>query len=281
MMTSMPASCRRRTISLNSSMLPRSVRKRGAGGEEAQRVVAPVVPEPLVHEVAVVEERLHRQQLHRRHAELRQVLDHPSLGHPLEGAAQAGGDVGVARGHALDVGLVDDRARPGGVRTPFVAPAVRGVGDHAFGHDEGAVAPVVGQIPPRRTDAVAEERVVPAQVAVQRQRIGVQKQLVGVEAVPRLGRVGAMDAVAVELAGPDAGEVAVPDLVGVLRQRDAVRLAPPRAVEEAELDAGGVGREEGEVHPRAVPVGAEGKVRPRLRRAVGHEILAWSSVSAR
>ena len=78
----------------------------------------------------------------------------------------------------------------------------------------------------------------PAQLAGERAGVGVEQELVRIEAVPRLGRVGAVRAQAVELARPQVGEVAVPDLVGELGQRDAVGLAPALGVEEAELDPG-------------------------------------------
>ena len=62
-----------------------------------------------------------------------------------------------------------------------------------------------------------------------------------------------MHAVAVELARPDVGQVAVPDLVGVFGQGDAVGLAPAVGVEQAQFDLGGVGGEQGEIDARSVP----------------------------
>ena len=49
-----------------------------------------------------------------------------------------------------------------------------------------------------------------------------------IEAVSLLRRPGAVHAVAVELAGPQSGHVAVPDLVGVLGERDPRRLVSAR-----------------------------------------------------
>jgi hypothetical protein len=46
--------------------------------------------------------------------------------------------------------------------------------------------------------------------------------------VPRARLVGAVDAVAVKLAGPHLGQVAVPDLVGEFGQFDPLDLACPR-----------------------------------------------------
>src|SRR3546814_14202514 len=92
-------------------------------------------------------------------------------------------------------------------------------------------------------DAVAEGGVVPVKLAVQNLGVGVQQQLVGVEAMARLRLVGAMHAVAVVLPRANVVQVAVPDLVGVLRQGDALQLAAAGAVEEAELDLlGKIGR---------------------------------------
>jgi hypothetical protein len=68
----------------------------------------------------------------------------------------------------------------------------------------------------------------------------------------------AVDAVAVALAGADAGEVAVPVEGVALVERDALLAV---VAEEAELDALGVLAEEREVRPLAVPGRAEGERR--------------------
>ena len=71
------------------------------------------------------------------------------------------------------------------------------------------------------------------------------------------GLVGAMHAVAVDRAGARVRQVAVPDFVGVLGQADAFDLALAAGVEQAELDLGRVGGEQGEVDPQPVPRGAK------------------------
>ena len=98
-------------------------------------------------------------------------------------------------------------------------------------------------------------------------RVRIEQQLVRVEAMSFLGPVGAVDAVAVEQAGPRLRQVAVPDLVGALAQLDALQLAPAGRVEEAQLDALGVLREQREVdalrRPRSRRAGRVGPARPR------------------
>ena len=72
-----------------------------------------------------------------------------------------------------------------------------------------------------------------------------------------------IDAIAVAQAGPRVGDVAVPDLIGVLGKREPVQLAPAALVEQAELDLFRVRGKEGEVNAFAVPGRAE---RTRLTR---------------
>ena len=68
-----------------------------------------------------------------------------------------------------------------------------------------------------------------------------------------------VDAITIELAGQHVGQVGVPDFIRVLLQRDPLRfLARVGGVEEAQLDLGGMLREQGEIDPRTVPGGAEG-----------------------
>ena len=87
--------------------------------------------------------------------------------------------------------------------------------------------------------------------------VGIEEELVGVEAVPGRGLVGAVHPVAVDRAGPRVRQIAVPDLVGVFRQLDALEFALASLIEQAELHLGGVGREQGEVDAEPVPCRAK------------------------
>ncbi|MNJ68456.1 hypothetical protein D3C77_647080 [compost metagenome] len=71
--------------------------------------------------------------------------------------------------------------------------------------------------------------------------------------------VGAMHTVAVDQPGVSVGQVAVVDLVGVFRQLDAFDFLLAGGIEQAQFDLGGVGREQREVDPQAVPGGAQGE----------------------
>jgi hypothetical protein len=82
--------------------------------------------------------------------------------------------------------------------------------------------------------------------------------------------MGPADAIAIELARPETGYIAVPDEVGPLAQLQGLpRDGGRRMIEEAQLHAVGVLAEEGEVDPGAAPGRAQ---RIRLARpdATGH-----------
>ena len=125
-------------------------------------------------------------------------------------------------------------------------------------------------------DLVPEECVVPAQLADKLLGVRVDDKLVWIEAVPGVRLVGAVNPVAVYGPRTRIGKVTVPNLVRVFRKGYALELPLPRDVENAKLDALGVGGEQGEVDAEAVPGCAQG-VRISFAEAVtGHlTFLRW------
>jgi hypothetical protein len=65
----------------------------------------------------------------------------------------------------------------------------------------------------------------PLHLAHERLSVGIEQQFIGIEAMAILGIVGAIDPMAIECAGADLRQIAVPDLVCVLGQHDALDLA--------------------------------------------------------
>src|SRR5215471_19908079 len=74
-----------------------------------------------------------------------------------------------------------------------------------------------------------------------------------VETMTMLRLVGPDGAIAVDQAGAGVGQIAVPHLVGAFRQRKAGDLAATRRIEQAKVDAGGVGGEHREIYAKPVP----------------------------
>ncbi len=238
------------------------------GGKKGDGVVAPVIDQPAIDQLAVVDRGMHRQELDRGDAEPDEVVDHRRRGEAGKGAAMLGSNAGMALGNAAHVELENDRPFPRGLRPIFLAPGKRRLHDPAFGNEAGVVAPVDRQILARAAEAVAEIGIGPAQPAVQRPGVGVNQEFVGVEAVP-IGRVvGAMDAIAIKLVGAPVGQIDVPDLVGIFGKLDPRFLANSGAVEQTQLDLLRMRREQREIHPLAVPGGAQriGAARPDLCR---------------
>ena len=159
---------------------------------------------------------------------------------------------------AFDMRLVDDGVFPRHLRMPVVAPGVGRVDHHRLEHRARVVAPVERQILALVADAIGEMRVGPGELAAEPLAVGIDQQLVGIETVPGLRIVGPVHAIAVELARLGVGQIDVPDVLGALRQRDAVDLVPPGLVEQAQLDLLGGAR-------RTARSSCRG--RPRSRRA--------------
>ncbi len=224
-------------------------------GEEADRVVAPVVAQAAFLQVAVLHELMYRHELERRDAEVAQVVDHHRVRHPRVGPADALGDAWVLLGHALDVRLVDDRLVVVTVGRPVVTPVeVRVDHDRVHGVQPGvqALDPVVVA-----TEAVAEQRLVRVRHALDGFGVRVQQQLAGVAAQALARVVRPVHPIAVALAGLHTGQVAVPDEAVDLGHLDAPSLAAG-VVQEAQLDLVGDLGEDGEVRAHAVVGGPQG-----------------------
>ncbi len=169
-------------------------------------------------------------------------------------APQPFGHAGVQRRHALDVGLVDERPVPRGPGRHVAGPGEGRVDHDAFRQLARAVSGVLRQVLLGVPDRVAEDLIGRADRARDRHGVGVQEQLVGVEPMAGLRVVGAVDAIAVELARADVRQVAVPHVVRALLQLDAERLLlVSRGLEQTEVDGVGVLREQGEVDALSVP----------------------------
>ncbi len=123
-------------------------------------------------------------------------------------------------GEALDVDFVDHRLVPGhGLPAGFAVPVEIGIDDHAFGHERRAVALVEGEVV-AGFHLVAEHRRIPFQRPGMGAGVGVEQQFVRVEAMPGLGLIRAVNAVAVEGARSDIRQIAVKNLVGIFGKFD-------------------------------------------------------------
>ena len=215
--------------------------------EEPDRVVAPVVRQPLVHQRGVLHELVHRHQLDRGDAELREVVDRGRVRDPGVRAADLLGHAGVGHREALDVRLVDDGVVVLVLRRAVAAPVEERVHDDRQ-HVVAEAVLVVERL--GLVELVGEQRLVAVHLPVDRLGVGVEQQLRRVAAVPVLGLVGPVHAVAVALPGLDPGQVrVVHERVGLDHLHAGLGA---RVVDEAELHLRRHLGEEREVDPGPV-----------------------------
>jgi len=215
---------------------PRGVARLGT--EEAEGVVAPIVAQPAGLQRALVHVLMHRQQAHRRHAEALQMSDGGGMRESGVGAAQRGRDVRMALREPFDVQLVEHEVLAG-TRRPTMADPAGLLVHHTRERRRG------------RHDLP---------------RPGIEQHLARIEAVAERGLPRTVRTEPVDQPRHGAREMAMPDIAAATGQIDALQLALPRVVEDAELDALRVRREHGEVDAGAVPTRTEGRGTAHLQR---------------
>ncbi len=233
-------------------------------GEEAERVVAPVVGEAASDDERLGDEMLHRQQFDGVDPDVEQVLDHRRVGETPVGAAQVLGHRRVQPGVALHVQLVDDHV---GERARLVQRTRRrGVGDdHGQGNRAGGVGGVGHVV---GFGGVIEDRAGIVDPRGDGPGVGIEQEFRGVEAHAGVGIPFAVHPVAVALFRRDPLDVHHPDAV-VVAVQVVVHLAAV-VVDERELDPGGTGCPEGEVAPVVTQLCPEDRRVERGARVFGH-----------
>ncbi len=224
--------------------------------EVADRAVAPVVREATVDEEALVSDVVDGHELDRGHAETREVRDRGIAREARVRAAQLVAHVRVEPREALHVRLVDDGVLPGRARRAVALPVEPAVDDDALRDRRGRIGLVDAKVGVRARVGDVRQRVRAPVVdrALDRLRVRVDQELRGVEPLPLLGAVRAVDAERVPRSRPDVRQKPVPVECRALAQFDP-RLAV--VLVEAELDALGVLREEREVRAVTPPRRAE------------------------
>ena len=158
----------------------------------------------------------------------------------------------------LDVEFVNDRLVPRRARTAIITPCECGIDDRGQHRERCVVATVEREVFFGILDAVSVDLVAPANVPPNRPGVWLEHDFIGIEPVPVLRSVWTVHPVAIQLARQDARDVAVPDEVGLLRQRDASGLARTVGrVEQAQLHFERVLGEDRKVDAGAVPGCAE------------------------
>lgn len=136
---------------------------------------------------------------------------------------------------------LDDRVFPGDQAPALLAPSECFVNHHGPRHSTGVVAPVERQVAARAAGAIAKMGVTPDQAAGQPTRTGINEKLVRIETQAAFGLIGAMNAIAVELARRHIVQITMPHVFAAFRQRQALQFAPALRIEQTKLDFAGIG----------------------------------------
>ena len=172
-----------------------------------------------------MDELVHRHQLDRGDAEAGQVVGDRRVGEAGVRPTELLGDIRVQLGQPLHVGLVDDRLVVGDLQRPVALPVEERVDHDAVGHVRGRVV-VVARV--RVAEVVAEQRLVPVDLAGGCLGVRVEQQLVGVAPDALRGVPRAVHPVAVALTGLHRGQVAVPNVGVDLGELDPRLVVAPR-----------------------------------------------------
>jgi hypothetical protein len=93
----------------------------------------------------------------------------------------------------------------------------------------------------------------PVQCSLNLLAIRIEKKFMGVEAMTVFGGVWTVDSVSVELAGTTFWQIAVPDHISLLGERDAESFTSSGIIEQAEINFFRMFRVKCEVDPLAIP----------------------------
>ncbi len=141
-------------------------------------------------------------------------------------------------------------------RWAVVAPGERRIDHLAFRHVGSAVGSATGKIFTGMADLVAEQGVMPSQLAGNCLGVRIKEQLRPVKTQTSLRVIRAVDPVAVKKVGPRLGQIAMPDLISLRDQVDAFDFLAAQVIKETELNRLCTFGKDGEVDALAVPRGA-------------------------
>ena len=173
-----------------------------SGAEKPDRVIAPIVREPTIVQMLIPNKLMNRQQFDGGHAKVFEVVQNDGRRHAQVGAAQGLRHIGMTSGQSFDMHFIDDRLIPWSTKKLVGSPRKGGIDDDAFGDVCRTVPIIERKISLLIADLIAEHASFgPMHGAGHGFRVGIDEQFIGIEAMA-LGRiVGAMDTIAVMLAG--------------------------------------------------------------------------------
>jgi hypothetical protein len=220
----------------------------------------------------LVEKLMHWEQLHCSHAQLVEIVQEGRVSEPGVGAPPLRGELGMAGRQPFHMDLIDKRVVPRGPGRAIALPGKGGVDHDTLGEVRRAVASVPTEVRVRvASHRIAKEDLVSPHPPRNRFGVGIEEQFGWIEAMAFLRSIRSVDAIAIALPWPELGHIPVPHLISAGREWQAETLMGTlRRVKEAEVHACGMSREQGKIHPSAIPGSAQGV---RISRSNVHQSI--------
>ena len=102
--------------------------------------------------------------------------------------------------------------------------------------------------------SISKVCIIPLKFTDQLARIGIKQQFVMIESMPRLGVIRPVDPISIDRAGFNSRQIAVPDIMGLIRQHIAARFDLTFGIEQAQFHRFSMGGKQSEINTLAVPV---------------------------
>ena len=202
--------------------------------------------------------RVHREQLHRGHTEFLEIVNCGRATQARIGAAQFLRQFTPKFAESLHMDFVDHGLVQRNDRSFVILPVKSGIDHYRFRHAPRVVTKVLRQIFLLIADHVTKHFICPAHLSRDSFCVRIKQKLRAVETQAALRIVWTGNAEPVQLSRPRVGQEHVPDLISLFVDRNAnVFFSRFDAVEQTELNAGSVLRENCEVDALPRPSGTQ------------------------
>ena len=230
--------------------------------KKSNTVIAPIVGQPSVQQMTVIDEGVDRQEFNGCHAQGLKIRQDLFGREPLICALESRRHRRMAFRESAHVHFINDRVVPRHCPSISRSRPVKVLIDHsAFRHKWSTITLIKGPVI-TGFHVITEQSRIPLELPHMRIGVRIEKQFMWIKAMAGFGIIGTMDAIPIGRTWMDAGQIPVPDLIGIFRQGHALDFFLPRRVEDAHLHLRGVGRKDLKSVPLPSQVAPRGMGRP-------------------
>jgi len=222
------------------------------GSKEGKAFISPVIVNNITLFVPVAEKGVNRQQFDRGNAQPLKIVDNRPVRHAGKSAAFGIGNFRMQAGKSAGMGFVNHGIFKRTAQRFVAFPVVGVVNNHRLRHIGRAVQFGERQILVRTVPVVAENGLMPDELADQLPAIGINQQLVRIKTLALFRPVRAINAVAVDLPRLQSRHIDMPDAVVIFGYGVTLHLLRAGFVKQAKLNLFGMSGKQGKVNTLAI-----------------------------